>query len=307
MATRPTSNAPGAAGRIGGRSHRQVTDARKARTMHTVNVIAAERVERAALADLHAAASSTSATLLGLRLETIDGALVSIAASAPTILANRTIGLGVEHAARPGTVADVVGLYTAASVDRYLVHQDPHAHPGELAEWLEAAGLTPFRRAWAKFVRGTHLPPHSDSDLEVRRIGPEHAEQFARIAARGFDLDPSWCPVLAGLVDRPGWHVYLSFDHEQPAGCAALRVLDGVAWFDWAATAPEFRRRGSQSALLVRRIADAISLGCRLMVTTTGEAVPGDPQHSYRNILRAGFRLSHSRANWTPGHHHLPG
>lgn len=51
---------------------------------------------------------------------------------------------------------------------------------------------------------------------------------------------------------------------------------------------------------MAQRIADAHDLGCRVLATATGEAVPGDPQHSYRNILRAGFELSHVRANWVP-------
>jgi hypothetical protein len=268
--------------------------------MDTATIIAAERVERAALADLHAAAPTEVTRQLGLHLETIGGALVSTAVNGPTILVNRTIGLGVEHAARAEAVAEIVSRYSAAGLARYFVHLDPSAEPCQLPGWFESAGLTPYSRAWAKFVRGTQPPPQLDSDLEVRHIGPEHAEQFGRIAAQGFGLGPPWHLVLAGLVGRPGWRVYLSFDHGEAAGCAALRVLDGVAWFDWAATSPEYRRRGSQGVLLARRIADAIVLGVRSMVTATGEAVAGDPQHSYRNILRAGFRLSHTRANWVP-------
>jgi hypothetical protein len=272
--------------------------------MDRAPIIAAERVERAALADLHSAAQSEAARHLGLCLETIDGALVSIAERDPTILVNRTIGLGVEHAASSESVAEILSRYSDVGLSRYFVHLDPSAEPSELSRWLESAGLTPYRRAWAKFVRDAEPPPqHPESDLEVRLIGSEHAEQFARIAAQGFGLSRSWHPVLAGLVDRPGWRVYLSFDDGEPAGCAAMRLLDGVAWLDWASTSPEFRRRGSQGVLLSRRIADAVDLGVRMIATATGEAVPGDPQHSYRNILRAGFRLSHSRANWVPATH----
>jgi len=37
---------------------------------------------------------------------------------------------------------------------------------------------------------------------------------------------------------------------------------------------------------------------CRLVVTETGEAVPGDAQHSYKNILKAGFRELYLRENF---------
>ncbi len=50
-----------------------------------------------------------------------------------------------------------------------------------------------------------------------------------------------------------------------------------------------FRDRGIQSALLAARLHHARRLACRAVVTTTGVAVPGDPQHSYRNILKTGF------------------
>jgi hypothetical protein len=92
----------------------------------------------------------------------------------------------------------------------------------------------------------------------------------------------------------------MSFDGDTPAGTGALFVRDGVAWLDWGATDPAFRRRGGQQTLLARRISDALDLGCSTMITTTGKAVPGDPQHSYNNILRAGFREAFPRENWAP-------
>lgn len=92
----------------------------------------------------------------------------------------------------------------------------------------------------------------------------------------------------------------MSFAGDVPAGTGALLLKDGVAHLDWGVTHPEFRRRGGQSAVLARRIGDALALGCDLLVTTTGEAVPGDPQHSYNNILRTGFEEAYLRENWAP-------
>jgi hypothetical protein len=79
-----------------------------------------------------------------------------------------------------------------------------------------------------------------------------------------------------------------------------MHVREGMAWFDWASTLPAFRRRGSQGALLRRRIKAALELGCDVMVTATGVAAPGDPQHSYRNIERVSFRLAGVRENYVP-------
>lgn len=39
---------------------------------------------------------------------------------------------------------------------------------------------------------------------------------------------------------------------------------------------------------------------CSLICTMTGEAVPGDPQHSYGNIRKNGFAEAYLRENWVP-------
>jgi hypothetical protein len=266
--------------------------------MNTQAIILAERAERAALSDLHNAASPFLRRQLGLELIPVDGALVSMSTASNSILANRTLGLGVECPANYQATLEIVQRYSDRGVDRYFVHVDPSATPDELPNWLSDAGLVPYHRGWAKFFRGLEPPRTSQSDLEVRRIGRDRAADFGQIAARAFELADPWPAVLTDLVGMPGWRVYMSFDGDEPAGCGAMRMQDGVAWFDWAATRPEFRRRGSQGAVLACRISDAIDLGCKMMVTATGEAVHGDPQHSYRNILRYGFQLSHTRANW---------
>ena len=259
--------------------------------------LAIERIECAALADLHAAAPAETREAIGLSLETIGTALVSIAANDPSILLNRTIGIGVAAADVRETVFAVVERYRAAGVGRFFFQLHAQAEPSELAEWMVEAGLE-RGRGWMKFARGTAPPPASRSDLEVREIGPEHAADFGRIAGGAFGLSAAAQPLVAALVGRPGWYIFMTFDGETPAGSGALFVKDGTAWCDWAATDPAFRGRGSQSAALARRVGEALDMGCRVIGTETGEAVPGDPQHSYNNILRAGFVETHVRANF---------
>lgn len=263
--------------------------------------LAAERIERTALEELHEAADEALRRQLGLRLERRGTALVSLAERDPgNILLNRAIGLGVEAAAEPGEAARVVALYRDAGITNFFIHLSPDARPPTLASELEAAGLV-RRRAWVKFLRGAdESPPEARSSLAVREIGPAHAADFARIGAAAFEMSRDVEPLVAGLAGRPGWHLFMSFDGDRPAGTGALFVRDGIGWCDWGATAPEFRRRGGQGAVLAARIARAGELGCHLMVTTTGEAVEGDPQHSYSNILRAGFHAAYSRANYGP-------
>lgn len=261
--------------------------------------LASERIERAVLADLHAAAPATTRKILGLRLETIGTALVSIARNDPTILLNRTIGLGVEGRASWETVEAIVAHYADEGIKEYFIHLHPKAEPPQLRDWLTQAGLV-RGRGWMKFHREPTPPPALSSELRVQRIGTEQAVDFGRIAASAFDLSETAVPMIASLADRPGWRLYMSFADDIPAGTGALFIQDGVAWFDWGATLPPYRQRGGQAVVLCQRIRDAIALGCRLLVTTTGEAVEGDPQHSYKNILRTGFRPGYLRENFVP-------
>jgi ribosomal protein S18 acetylase RimI-like enzyme len=71
-----------------------------------------------------------------------------------------------------------------------------------------------------------------------------------------------------------------------------------VGWLSFAATLPEFRRRGAQNALLAARIRAAAELGCSLVVGETGALEDGRPSNSYRNIVRAGFEPVYDRPNY---------
>ena len=260
-----------------------------------------EEIERAVLEDMHAAATPEIAAALGLRKRTIGGALVSLAAGLPgaAIYVNRAMGVGLASAGTEATVRETVAAYREAGVARFLVHLHPDAWPAELAGWLAAAGLE-RARSWQKFRRGREAVPKIATELRIAEIGPEHGEAFGRIATGAFDLGEAVVPWLARLPGRPGWHVFMCFDGDAPAGIGALFERDGIATVEFGATAPAFRGRGSQGALLARRLERALDLGCRDIVTCTGVAVPGDKQHSYKNILRMGFREDYVRENWAP-------
>ena len=71
-----------------------------------------------------------------------------------------------------------------------------------------------------------------------------------------------------------------------------------VGWIGIGATVPEHRGKGGQSALLAARIQAAAEAGCEVVVTETGEPVDGQPNGSYRNIVRAGFEPQYVRPNY---------
>ncbi|MCG6872299.1 MAG: GNAT family N-acetyltransferase [Gammaproteobacteria bacterium] len=260
-----------------------------------------ERIERAALADLHAAAGATLTTRLGLELRQIGGTLVSLAAGLPgtAVVINRCIGLGVSRPATRQQVREIVASYRDAGVQRFFVSRHPLAEPPELAHWLQDEGLLPAR-GWQIFSRTGDAPSSPTTELSLRPVGSDWGESFARIVCAAFDLGDAAVPWLAQIPGRRNWHVFMSFDNGSPAGTGILFVRDGLAISDFGATDPAYRRRGSQGALLARRLERARQLGCRRVLTETGEAVEGDPQHSYHNILRFGFQPEYVRENYAP-------
>jgi GNAT superfamily N-acetyltransferase len=260
-----------------------------------------EFIERDMMIDAHAAATPALVEALGLQALSIGSAFVSVAARLPAsaIVINRTLCLGLAAAESEATVAEVVAAYRDAGVQRFFVHCHPDARPPQLGDWLVAAGLEKAR-AWQKFARGREALPELKTDLRIAEIGPEHGRAFGRIACDAFDLGDDAAPWLANLVGRPDWHVFMTFAGDEPAGAGALFVKDGIGALDFGCTAPRFRGRGSQTAVLNKRIERALDLGCLEIVTCTGVAVPGDPQHSYANIRRAGFRETYIRDNYAP-------
>ncbi|HEY8553970.1 MAG TPA: GNAT family N-acetyltransferase [Burkholderiales bacterium] len=238
---------------------------------------------------------------LGLWTLHVGPALVSIAARLPAsaIAINRAVGIGLDRAAAPEDAAAIVDAYRAAGVARYFIQVAPHTAPAAVGAWLEAAGLRKAR-AWQKFERGAEPVADRRTDLEIRLVGPEHGSAFAEIVCAAFDLGDGAIPWLQRIPGRPGWHVYMSFDRGRPAGVGTMYVRNGCAWLDFGATRPEYRGRGSQGAIVAQRVGLALALGCRRIYTCTGVEVPGDPQHSYKNILRAGFRETYVRENYAP-------
>ena len=258
-----------------------------------------ERMEAVALEAIHKGANDEIRSQLGLHLDWVEDTMVSIVANDPSTLLNRAVGLGLNQPATEHGIKRICEAYREHGVDRFYLGVHPEARPDGLGQLLANAGLQ-SDRGWMKFERGPDPAPSAESTLEVREIGEEHIEEFSRIAASAYGMTPDAARLVRGLVDRPGFHLYMTFDGDTPAGTGGM-VIDGdCAWFEWAATDPEYRRRGSQRALLAQRIEDALAAGCSRLLTCTGEAVPGDPQHSYHNIEWAGFEPKFVRENWVP-------
>jgi GNAT superfamily N-acetyltransferase len=205
---------------------------------------------------------------------------------------NRAAGLGLDEPATEGALDEILAFLDGT---RAYISVAPDAQPTELPEWLAARGLI-LGYGWTKFTRPAADPPQARTDLRAERV--ETGEAFGPAAARGFEVPELFADWLAALPGRDGWHCFVAFDGDEPAGAGALYVTGKVGWLGVGATVPEHRGKGSQSALIAKRIETAAELGCNVLVTETGKPIEGRPGPSYRNLVRAGFEPAYVRLNY---------
>jgi GNAT superfamily N-acetyltransferase len=160
---------------------------------------------------------------------------------------------------------------------------------------LCARGYRPIEISSVMHGRAEPPPP---GKIKVRVTGPEEAQLWAEISARGWTHEhPELMPFMqqfGGIAAaKEGCTCFLAELDGQPGAAGALNIHDGVALFTGAATVPEMRRRGLQAALLQERMRYAADRGCDLamMVAEAGS-------ESQRNAERQGFRIAYTRMKW---------
>jgi hypothetical protein len=260
-----------------------------------------ERIERDQWADACAAAPPGLTEAGDVALARFAGAVAGRAPGIDVLAANRVVGLGMFEPATPGAVDACVDFFRRAEVPRFFVQLCPAARPPDLAGWLTARGLR-HHNNWQRLYRATAGAPDAPpGGVRVAPIDRTAADVAAGIVGAAFGFPPPLVTWFAELVGRPGWRHYLAFDGDQPVATAGMFVSGDAAWLGWAATASDARGRGAQTALIVRRIADAAAAGCRHLVVETAEDTPEKPNPSTRNLHRLGFADLYLRPNyiWT--------
>src|SRR5512134_424860 len=262
---------------------------------------ACERVERDQWADSCAAAPPNLTEAGDVALARFAGAVAGRAPGIDVLASNRVVGLGMFEPATPAAVDACIDFFRRADVPRFFVQLCPAARPPGIAEWLAARGLRHYNN-WQRLHRSTaDLPEVPQESPRVTPIGRTEAEVAARIVGAAFGFPPPLVVWAAALVGRPGWRHYLAWEGERPIATAGMFIAGDAAWLGWAATVADARGHGAQTALIVRRVADAAAAGCAHAVVETAEEKPDKPNPSTRNLRRLGFAELYLRPNyiWT--------
>jgi GNAT superfamily N-acetyltransferase len=257
----------------------------------------------------------TSLILTGTLAVEIERALAQAAASRIAAVGrDTTVDLGVEVrrfgqiaatlVRRPrwyyGYFGGLIGLWA-----------DDWASVDQAREWLRTAG-GPTRAYISPYTAPAGESGRYLDDLTYRGFVPagfmsvlfsraeEDTAAATTVEIREASEDPDaflnvWLasleePERTGLRGLPAaefanWRSFVAYLDGEPAGVGSLYVAEGIGVLAAAATLPERRGRGVQTALLRRRIAEAARAGCELVAS---QATPGTT--SERNMQRVGLR-----------------
>jgi GNAT superfamily N-acetyltransferase len=218
---------------------------------------------------------------------------------------NKVIGVGFDGPLDPAGM-DTIEERWAAQGEPVRVELSILADPAVVAI-LAGRGyrLQGFENVLA--TRIPDAPPSPAPDIAVETVAAGGYEQWLSLAVDAFaNMDGSGSasdPVLPredlerllreamGPTTAEGVTRYIARLDGQPAGEAALNVEDGLALLAGSGTAPQYRGRGVQKALIAHRLHEAHRAGCDLAVVVTA---PGT--RSQENVMRRGFDLLYTRA-----------
>ncbi len=262
------------------------------------DIAEAEACEMAAFEAFYRAAPRSLAAAAGIEIHRVAGSLVVVASTADVLALNRVLALGVHQAIGGDDLERIVSIFRLANATRFFAQVPPGPHQGRLASQLLELGFERYN-CWVRLCRNLEeLPKPTSSAVEVRQIGQAEARVFSEIVALSFDWPPAIADLVSHTVGLDGWAHYLAELDGQPVATGAFYVCEGLAWIDFAATLETSRGRGSQTALLDRRLADAKAMGCRGVVVEAAEPRADHDAPSYRNLLRLGFTEMYRRPNF---------
>ncbi|HEX6598250.1 MAG TPA: GNAT family N-acetyltransferase [Gemmatimonadaceae bacterium] len=216
--------------------------------------------------------------------------LVSRAAN--IVAVNRAIGFGCERPLDRGQLDDIRTFYREQGKARWFLECSPHARidAAALADAGGEVGGTQVKLA-ADLADVAELPMPC---IQVVSASVSDGPQFMDLVGAQMGIPEELRYGIVSTIGEPGWHFYFAMADERPVAGAAMFIYGGGAWLGLAGTLPEYRNRGAQTALLIRRMQDARRVGCRWV---TAEAFPesGEPNPSLRNMKRLGLRELYQR------------
>jgi GNAT superfamily N-acetyltransferase len=213
--------------------------------------------------------------------------------SAPAIGLNRVLGLSSLK-----DLEEAYGWMTGKTGHRFL-QVDTERASAETKEWILTKGLLEYGVGWAKLVYdGSSVNRWEPNSLRTRLVHVEEAMLFGSMLCRGFNFPSTLTSLWSSIVGKEGWSCFFAVDGDDPVGTAAMYRSGIYAWLGGGTTLPEFRNRGVQKALIKSRVEQGLSNGVSTFAVETLAPVSGEPNISFDNLRKVGFRHAFHRKNF---------
>ena len=208
----------------------------------------------------------------------------------------QTFGLGMFEELKPETLDTIERFFRESNAP--VFHEvSPHAGV-EALTLLCNRNYRPVEISNVLYRMVERPAADPGKEIRVRVTGAEEAPLWTEISARGWSHEH---PELYDFISQIGGIssarkdsvCFLAEVDGQPGAAGVLCLHGGVALFGGAATVPELRRKGLQTALLRERMRYAADQGCDLAMMVT---LPGS--ESQRNAERRGFHVAYTRIKW---------
>lgn len=200
----------------------------------------------------------------------------------------------IDRASDPEATLDrILTRLRQAGVRVIGMDDHPDLDPAFDRQWFTAHGFTPDseEQIWWRPLDDAAPEPEPEG-VRIERAARQDRETFAHVLNEGFGAEPGaglgWA--YAAVIGKSGWLHYIAYVDDEPGAAAALFIANGVADCFVASTRPAARRRGAQTALIKRRLADGRDAGCDI---ATAQSVTHNA--SLRNFERLGFRPIYRR------------
>lgn len=201
---------------------------------------------------------------------------------------NMIQGVAEPNAVADGHLADAIEWMRSREVD-YLVPVASDRPESEAAEaWLAERGYEqgPMLRRFVRSLASNGAEP--DIGIDVRKLSARGTEGMSLIFADAVGLSHLATVPLLDLPEIEGWNLYSAYLEGREVACGAMLIGSGVAMLGLDATAEDARKRGCNTALIRRRLHDAVGAGCHTGVAEACE-LPGERSVGANNLRREGF------------------
>jgi hypothetical protein len=263
-----------------------------------------ERVAQEFRRDMWKSVVDEAVTESGIEVESFGPVQASAFGELPEIaVLNQIQGAAEPGAISGGHLAEAIEWMRAREVDYRIFIAEGRPESAEAEAWLGSRGYE-RGEGWVTFVRDASPPEDHpiNPEITIWPLGDSEldGEGLSAILSQGMDLPLTAETLFFSLPQREGWHCYTASvaPEERIAATASMMIFEGVAQLGPGSTLDYARGRGCNTALLRRRLADAIEAGCHTIFAEVWDCQPERFSAVGRNMVRAGFEQAYAVRNW---------